>query len=89
MNSQMQAAFNPVFGNTSFTVTAPQNGELMKSFPEIPYFSLEAIAYQQQLSANQVRSGNSTGTQNINGTYNVTDSSGNTRLTMGFSQGAF
>jgi hypothetical protein len=88
-NMQQQAAFNPVFGNTSFMVTAPQKGEVMHGFPEIAYFSLEAIAQQQQMNPNNIRSGNTTGTQNINGAYTIQDASGSTRMLMGYQPGAF
>jgi hypothetical protein len=90
-NQQMQNAYNPIFGNTSFMVsgTSP-SGQLQHSFPQIAYFSIEAIAMQQQFSANMVRSGNTTGALNVSGALTVQDqSTGNTQVLGGYQKGGF
>lgn len=86
---QQQTMYNPIFGNTMFSVTAPENGQLLNGFPQIPYFSIEAASQQQQISPTNVRTGNTAGAQTIQGTYNVTDNSGTTRMVMGYSPGSF
>lgn len=88
-NMMMYQAFNPVLGNINFKLEGSTRGKVQATNPTIPYLSLEALAYQQQIAPNQIRTGQTLGTQNVQGQQTVTDSTGNVRILMGYSQGAF
>lgn len=89
----MYSSFTPTFGNIMFQIQPSMTGEVNSSFGQIPYLSLESLIYQQQMQAQtqpqNIVSGQNTGQQNIQGQYTVTDSLGNQRMVMGYSQGAF
>ena len=75
------AALSPTFGNVYFQIQPSQSGEVNDAFGTIPYFSLEAQIYMQQVqqATNQanITSGQMTGQQNVTGALTVTDRSGN------------
>lgn len=91
--AMMSSAFTPTFGNISFAIFPSQTGEVSNSFGTVPYLSLEAIIYMQQVNAQtspvNVLPGQNTGQQNVQGQYTITDSTGNPRMVMGYSQGGF
>ena len=87
--SMMYSTFTPVFGNTQFFIQPSSPGQVASGFPTIPYLSLEAMAYQAQLTANNVMPGNTQGTQNQTGLSTVTDASGKTVVASGYSPSAF
>jgi hypothetical protein len=86
-NSLMYSAFTPTFGNLSFQISPSQTGEVSNSFGTIPYLSLEALVYMQQMNAQMspvnVLPGQNTGQQNVQGQYTVTDQTGNVRVQIG------
>ncbi len=88
-NSLMYSAFTPVFGNMSFGIMPSGKGEVSRGFPSVPYLSLEALAYQAQLTANNLLTGQTQGTQNITGQQTVTDGAGNVRMVSGYAPGQF
>jgi hypothetical protein len=91
--SLMYSSFTPIFGNLNFQIAPSMTGEVNFSFGQIPYLSLEALIYQQQMQAQvsptNIQSGQNTGQQNIQGQYTVTDNAGNQRMVAGYSAGAF
>jgi len=91
--SLMYSTFTPTFGNLNFQIIPSQTGEVSNTFGTIPYLSLEALVYNQQISAQNSPSytlpGQNTGQQNIQGQYTVTDNTGNQRIVMGYSPNAF
>lgn len=91
--SLMYSTFTPTFGNIMFQIQPSMSGEVSNTFGTIPYLSLESLIYMQQIQAQTaptaILPGQNTGQQNVQGQYTVTDSLGNQRMTMGFSQGAF
>jgi hypothetical protein len=89
----MYQTYTPTFGNLGFQIQPSMTGEVSNTFGTIPYLSLEALIYQQQMqsqvSPTTVLPGQNTGQQNIQGQYTVTDGSNNQRLVMGYSQGNY
>ena len=89
-NQQMMNTYSPIFGNTNFMISGHTNSELARAFPQIAYFPIESIAMQQQMSANLVRSGNTTGTLNVSGALTVQDqSTGNNSVVAGYQKSGF
>lgn len=86
-SSLMYSTFTPTFGNLLFQIAPSQTGEVNFSYGTIPYLSLEALLYQQQIAASvdpaNVRSGQSGGQQNISGQYTVTGAAGNMQVAIG------
>ncbi len=86
-DSLMYSAFTPTFGNLSFQIAPSRSGEVSDSFGTIPYLSLEALIYMQQINAQtspvDVLPGQNTGQQNVQGQYTVTDQTGNVRVQIG------
>lgn len=91
--SLMYSTFTPTFGNLNFQIMPSTSGEVSNTFGTIPYLSLEALVYNQQISAQSnptyTLPGQNTGQQNIQGQYTVTDGTGNQRIIMGYSSNAF
>lgn len=90
-NSLMYAMYTPTFGNGSFQIQPPQPGVIGRNFPTIPYFSIEALFYQQQASNPLTSpvftmSGQSIGQQNIQGAQTVADEFNTSRFQLGFQQ---
>lgn len=89
----MAMMYSSTFGNINFQIAPSQTGEVSGSFGTIPYVSLESIIYAQQINAQtspvNVMSGQNQGQQNIQGSYTITDSNGQPRMVMGYSQGGF
>lgn len=82
-------AFSTTFGNADFMLTAPKSGKVGSSFPTIPYLSLEALLYQQQMSNPivspvNVQSGSNVGEQVISGTTTSQDALGTSRYLQGY-----
>lgn len=79
--SLMYSTNTPIFGNLMFAIQPSPTGEVSNTFGTIPYFSLEALIYMQQVQSqtNQVNttSKQMTGQQNVTGALTVTDNSGN------------
>jgi len=91
--SLMYSTFTPTFGNLLFQIAPSMSGEVNNQFGTIPYLSLEALIYQQQIQAQtaptSVLPGQNTGQQNVQGQFTVTDNAGNQRLTMGYAPSGF
>jgi hypothetical protein len=80
-NSLMYSSFTPIFGNLNFNIAPSQTGQVNLSNGVMPYLSLEALIYQQQIQSAALPvappSGQVNGQQNVNGALTVTDNSGN------------
>ncbi len=91
--SLMYSTFTPTFGNLMFQIAPSMTGPINFKFGTIPYLSLEALVYNQQMQAQtaptQILPGQNTGQQNIQGQYTVTDNAGNQRLVMGYAANQF
>lgn len=75
-------------GNFMIQPASPQDQEA--GFPSIPYLSLEALMYQQQMSnpvsaPNNILTGNTSGAQNISGQQTMKDGNGQTVYVAGYS----
>src|SRR5882672_9636330 len=85
--SLMYSTFTPTFGNIMFQIQPSQTGEVNFGFGTIPYLSLEALLYQQQISAQVdpaiISPGQHSGQQNISGQYTVTGAAGNMQVAIG------
>jgi hypothetical protein len=85
--SMMYSTFTPTFGNLMFQIAPSQTGEVNFSFGTIPYLSLEALLYQQQIAAQvdptNISAGQHGGQQNISGQYTVTGAAGNIQVAIG------
>lgn len=85
--SLMYSTFTPTFGNLMFQIAPSQTGEVNYGFGTIPYLSLEALLYQQQIAAQvdpvRISSGQHGGQQNITGQYTVTGAAGNVQVAIG------
>jgi hypothetical protein len=86
--SMMTMAYSATFGNLGFMVQPATPGEIQAGFPTVPYLSLEALLYNQQMSnpvvaPTNINTGSTSGTQNISGTQTVTDNTGNIRVVVG------
>ena len=86
--SMMMLAYSATFGNLGFIVQPASPGEIQAGFPSVPYLSIEALLYNQQMSnpvvaPTNINSGATSGTQNISGTQTVTDNTGNVRVVIG------
>jgi hypothetical protein len=92
-NSLMYSSFTPIFGNLNFQLAPSMTGEVNFDFGQVPYLSLEALVYMQQMTAStqpqNIASGQNTGQQNIQGQYTVTDNSGNQRVLIGYGANQF
>lgn len=92
-NSLTYMTYTPTFGNINFQIMPSQSGKVSNNFGQIPYLSLESLVYMQQMNAQvsptNITPGQNTGQQNIQGSYTVSDSTGNTRISMGFSQNGY
>ena len=94
-NASMEyMTYTPVFGNMNFQVMPSQTGEVSNTFGTVPNPpSIESLVYMQQMNAQvsptNIQSGQNTGQQNIQGSYTVQDSLGQTRISMGYSQGSY
>ena len=91
--SLLQQAYTPTFGNIAFEIQPSMTGEVSNTFGTVPYFSLEALVYAQQVGAqvspNVILPGQNQGQQNVQGAYTITDGIGNTRMVMGYEQDGF
>lgn len=90
--SMMMLMYSSTFGNMAFQVQPASPGEIQAGFATIPYLSLEAMLYNGQMSnqtvaPRQIQTGSTAGTQNIQGSQNITDSTGNIRVSMGTTGG--
>lgn len=85
--SMMYSTFTPVFGNLNFQLAPSQTGEVNYSYGQMPYFSLEALLYMQQVqSATQptnILPGQVSGQQNVSGQITVTGAAGNLQVAIG------
>jgi len=85
--SLMYSTFTPTFGNLNFQIQPSQTGEVSNTYGTIPYLSLEALVYQQQIqqqtAPTTILPGQNTGQQNVQGAYTVTDGTGNVRVQIG------
>lgn len=85
--SLMYSSYTPTFGNLNFQISPSQVGQVNNTFGTIPYLSLEALIYQQQIQSqtNQANTASNqiTGQQNVTGKMTVTDNTGNTRVQIG------
>lgn len=85
--SMMYSTFTPIFGNLGFQIMPSQTGEVNYNFGTLPYFSLEALIYMQQVNAatqpQNILPGQHTGQQNITGQYTVTGAAGNQQVAIG------
>jgi hypothetical protein len=85
--------YTSTFGNMNFAIAPSMTGEVSNTFGTVPYVSLEAIIYGQSITAQtspaSITAGQNSGQQNIQGTTTVQDSSGITRIVMGFSPQGF
>ena len=85
--SLMYQTFTPTFGNLNFQIMPSQSGEVNNQFGTIPYLSLEALVYNQQIQAqtNQANTSSTSvsGQQNVTGNLTVTDQSGNVVASIG------
>lgn len=79
--SLMYSTYTPTFGNLMFQIQPSQTGEVSNTFGTVPYMSLEALLYQQQIQSqtNQANTTSTqmTGQQNVSGALTVSDASGN------------
>lgn len=91
--SLMYQTYTPTFGNINFSIQPSQTGEVSNTFGTIPYLSMEALIYMQQMQAQtaptSILPGQNTGQQNIQGNYTITDQTGNVRMVMGYQSGGF
>lgn len=90
--SMMMLAYSSTFGNVNFAVQPANPGDFQAGFVTIPYLSLEALLYNNQISnqavaPRQIQTGSTAGTQNLQGGTTVTDSSGNIRVQIGTTGG--
>jgi hypothetical protein len=90
--SMMMLMYSSTFGNMAFQVQPAGPGEIQDGFATIPYLSLEAMLYNGQMSnqtvaPRQIQTGSTAGTQNIQGSQNITDATGNIRVSMGTTGG--
>lgn len=85
--SMMYSTYTPIFGNLGFQIAPSQTGEVNFGFGNMPYFSLEALLYMQQVSAatqpSSIMPGQHAGQQNISGQYTVTGPAGNVQVAIG------
>ena len=85
--------YTATFGNVNFQIQPSMTGEVSNTFGVVPYVSLESVIYAQQMQAQvsptNIVSGQNTGQQNIQGSTTVQDSTGLTRMVMGYSAGGF
>jgi hypothetical protein len=86
--SMMTLAYSATFGNLGFMVQPATAGEIQAGFPTVPYLSIEALLYNQQMSnpvvaTTNISTGSTSGTQNISGSQTVTDNTGNIRVSIG------
>lgn len=86
-NSLMFQSFTPTFGNIMFQIAPSQTGEINYNYGQTSYLSLEAMLYQQQMSAQvqptSIAPGQHTGQHNISGQYTVTGPAGNQQVAIG------
>lgn len=80
-NASLQySTYTPTFGNLLFQLAPSQTGEVNLNFGVMPYFSLEAMIYMQQVQAatNAVNttSGSISGQQNVTGAITITNQAG-------------
>lgn len=92
--SMMQMMYSGTFGNMDFTVMPASPGAIQSGFPSMPYLSLEAVIYNQQMSnpmtaPSNILTGNTSGSQNISGQQTVTDNTGTVRMVTGFDPNGF
>lgn len=84
--SLMYSTYTPTFGNLMFQIAPSQTGTVNLSNGVIPYTSLEALVYQQQIQAqtNQVNTTGSavTGQNNVTGAITTQDGTGNIRVAI-------
>ena len=70
-----------VFGNVGWQIMPSQSGTLSNTFGTVPYTSLAALIYMDQIQAatlpTSTTSGQITGQQNVSGALTVSDASGN------------
>ena len=87
----MYLTFTSMFGNTAFQIQPSQSGKVSNQFGTIPYFSLEASLYMQQITSpvqpTSMVSGQHTGQQNVSGAYTVTGAAGNVQVSIGNATG--
>jgi len=87
--SLMYSTFTPMFGNLMFQLAPSQTGKVNLGFGTMPYMSLEALIYMQQVAAavqpNNVSPGQSSGQTNLSGSITQSDASGITRYLQGTS----
>jgi len=84
--SLMYQTLTPIFGNIAFAIAPSQTGQINLSNGQIPYLSLEAVVYLQQIQSqtNQVNSqgGAMTGQNNVSGSITTKDGTGNIRVAI-------
>ncbi len=89
--AMMNMMYSPLFGNGNFVIQPASKGEVQMGFPSIPYFPLEAVIYQQQMSnpvAQPINTlgGSNTGQQVVSSVQTVNDSTGTSRSLIGNQQ---
>lgn len=84
--SLMYSTYTPTFGNLMFQVAPSQTGEVNLSFGTIPYLSLEALIYMQQVQAQtspvNTTGGAVAGQNNVTGAITQVDGTGNLRVAI-------
>lgn len=84
--SLMYQTYTPTFGNIMFQITPSQTGQVNLANGNIPYTSLEAMVYMQQMQSqtNQVNQtgGAMTGQNNVTGAITTKDGTGNIRVAI-------
>lgn len=87
--------YSPIFGNLLFQNGAqqPLPQPVQPDFGQIPYMSVtevsQGLAALAPAETATTTSGSTQGNINVSGTLTATDSSGNTRVQLGYSKGAF
>jgi hypothetical protein len=70
-----------------FAIQPSTTGEVSDTFGTVPYLSLEALVYAQQVQAQtpptSILSGQNVGQQNISGTYTASDATSTPRYLQG------
>ena len=88
--SLMFASYTPTFGNLNFQIAPSMSGEVSNTFGTIPYLSLEALIYNQQIQSQtnlaNTTSTKITGTQTVTGNISVVNSQGNQTVQIGSGQ---
>jgi hypothetical protein len=84
--SLMYQTFTATFGNLNFQIAPSMTGQVNLSNGTMPYLSLEALIYAQQVQSatNPVNTtgGQTTGQNNVQGSITAKDGTGNLRVAI-------